>query len=231
MVRAGTSPPGPVEPAGLCMADLPIFAGLGPEERMTIHLLASKRAYRRGEVVFHAGDPADRVYLIKSGKVRLYRVSDDGRELTLGYLKPDDIFGEHTLFEGIDQAMTAEVIEDAFVCSCDRAGFQRLITDNPEVSLKVIRGLAERVNSITERLAELAFASVKDRVMQALTRLATEYGRPTAGGTEVELDLTHQDLACLVNASRTMVTLCLKELREEGRVRQERRFVVTDRSA
>ncbi len=211
------------------MADLPLFAGLSPAEKMEIHFLAEKRVWRRGETVFREGDPADRVYLLKSGLVRLYRLSDDGRELTLGYLKAGDIFGEHTLFEGIDQTMTAEVVEDAFICACGRASFEKSIRGNPDLALKIIKGLAQRLNSVTERLAELAFASVKERVMQAITRLAAAYGRRTEAGTEVGIDLTHEDLAHLVNASRTMVTLCVRSLREEGRLAHNGRFILTGR--
>lgn len=203
-----------------CMKDLDIFSALSHSEREQIGDLALKKTYRKNEPVFAEGTEADSIYLIKSGRVKLYKISEDGKEFTLDYLKSEDIFGEVTFFENATHTMNAVAMEDTFICCCTKELFVKLL-NNPQTALKIVQYLGKKMNAYTEHMSHTAFKDVRGRVLGVLCRLAESYGTRTNVGLTITLDLTHQDIGCLVNASRVMVTNVLGELRKEHLVHIE----------
>ncbi|MHB1043615.1 MAG: Crp/Fnr family transcriptional regulator [Eubacteriales bacterium] len=200
-----------------CMKELAIFSTLDFIEREKIGALAGKKVYRKNEYIFRESEPADTIYLIKYGRVRLFKVSEGGKEITLDILKEDDILGENTFFEDALHTMDAQAMEETFICSCCKEHFG-LLLQNPQAALKIIQLLGEKLNNYTEQVASIAFRDVKGRISAALLRLAGEYGRTSDEGTTIDIELTHRDLANLVNASRVMVTNILICLRQEGAI-------------
>jgi len=199
-----------------CMKELSIFAGLSPAEKNRVAELARKRVYEPGEFLFHQGDPADTVYLIKSGRIRLFTVSQDGKDFTLGVLHADEMCGENALFQEGLHPFAAQAIEQSFVCSCSKADFHQLLLQNPSIAVKVIQALGQRLNEYTDQMASLALEDVKSRLRRTMQRLARQYGVPTARGIRLEVPLSQQSLASLVGASRVMVANVLKRMRQEG---------------
>lgn len=197
-----------------CMKDLSLFSSLSDDEREQIGILALKRTYKKQETIFRQGMEADSIYLIKSGRVRLYKISEDGKELTLDYLQAEDFFGEVTFFENTAHSLNAEAVEDTFVCSCTKELFMKLL-NNPQTALKIVQYLGKKMNEYTENMSRAAFMDVKGRVLGVLEKLAENYGKQDCNGTTIAFDLTHQDIGCLVNASRVMITNVLSELRKE----------------
>jgi len=197
-----------------CMKEMPILATLDFEEREKIGALAGKKVYRKNEFIYREGDPADAIYLIKYGRVKLFKVSADGREITLDILKDDDLLGENTFFDDTVQSMCAQAMEDTFICSCQREHFGILLQNN-QVALKIIQLLGKKLNDYTDQVASIAFRDVRGRVATTLLRLADDYGVSVPEGVEISIDLTHQDIGNLVNASRVMVTRVMGNLRQE----------------
>ncbi|GAW90962.1 Crp/Fnr family transcriptional regulator [Calderihabitans maritimus] len=207
-----------------CMKDLEIFEPLSEEEKEQVTKLARAVSFRKGEIIFAEGDPADTIYLIRAGKVLLYKISEEGKEISLDILQQDDIFGENTIFDNVQHTMHAKALEDTFVCTCSRNDFLHLIK-NPMTAFKIIKALGEKLNNYTEQMASMAFRDVKGRVLDTLVRLAREYGKDTPKGIKIDISLNHQDLANLVNASRVMVTNTLNVLKQEGKIAvYQRRF-------
>ena len=200
-----------------CMKDLSIFSTLDVVERERVGALAGRKVYYKNEFVFREGEVTSTIYLIKSGRVRLFKISEGGKEITLDILKEDDIFGENTFLEDSKHTMNAQAIEDTFICSCDKEHFT-LLLQNPRTSLKIIQLLGKKLNDYTDQVANIAFRDVKGRISSTLLRLADEYGTPSPEGVTLNIELTHQDLANLVNASRVMVTNVLINLRQEGAI-------------
>lgn len=197
-----------------CMKDLDIFSALTHNEREQIGNLALKRIYRKNETIFREGMEADSIYLIKSGKVSLYKISEEGKQLTLDYLTAEDIFGEATFFENSTHTMNAMAVEDTFICCCTKELFVKLLHD-PQTALKIVQYLGKKMHGYTEHMSRIAFKDVRGRVLDVLCRLAEVYGRQTGKGLTIALELTHQDIGSLVNASRVMVTNVLSDLRKE----------------
>lgn len=207
-----------------CMKDLSIFQNLSPLEREKIGSLAGKKVYSKDEFIFREGDQADTIYLIKSGRVRLFKVSTTGKEITLDILKEDGILGENTFFEDAEQTMNAQAIENTFICSCSRSQLPLLLA-NPQTAMKIIQLLGGKIQNYTEQVARIAFDDVKSRTSATLIRLAREYGRDSIEGTLIDIELTHQDLANLVNASRVMVSNVMGHLKRQGAISTEGRRI------
>lgn len=207
-----------------CMKDLPIFSNLDWLEKEKIGRLAGKKLYRKKEFIFREGQPADSIYLVKYGRVRLFKVSAAGKEIALGILKENDIFGENTFFDSTEYTMSAQAIEDTFVCSCSREHLP-LLLQNPLIAAKIIQFLGKKIQDYTDQVADIAFRDVKERTLTTIMRLAEDYGKKDERGTAVDIELTHQDLASLVNASRVMVSNVLTALRKEGIIATDNRRI------
>ena len=208
-----------------CMKELSIFQSLDFLEKEKIGALACKKTYQKNEHIFYEGDPADTIFLIKSGRVRLYKISYSGKEITLDILKTDDIFGENTFFEDTLYSMNAQALEDTFICSCSREQLP-LLLNNPATAMKIIQELSSKIQDYSEQIARIAFNDVKSRTSEVLLRLANDYGEPIENGTVLDIKLTHQDLACLVNASRVMVSNIMSDFKQQGIIALEGRRII-----
>ncbi|WP_028309305.1 Crp/Fnr family transcriptional regulator [Desulfitibacter alkalitolerans] len=211
-----------------CMKDLAIFEPLDEKEKELITLLAKPRFYTKGEIIFAENSPADTIYFIRGGKILLYKISEEGKEMSLDILQKDDVFGENTIFDDALYTMNAKALEHSYVCTCTRTDFLEMLK-NPVISLKMLKALGDKLNNYTEQLAAMAFNDVKTRILSTLERLSKEYGKNTPQGIMIDIPLNHQDLACLVNASRVMVTNTLSSLKQDGRITVHgRRFHLLD---
>lgn len=138
-----------------CMKELEVFQPLSDQEKELVSALAKPGHYRKGEIVFSEGDPADTIYLVRAGRVLLYKISEDGKEISLDILQEDDLFGENTIFDDVLHTMSAKALEDTFVCTCSRNDFPKLL-QNPMTALKIIKALGDKLNNYTEQMASLA---------------------------------------------------------------------------
>lgn len=213
-----------------CMKELGLFQALNEEEKELVAKLARARVYGKGELIFSENDPADTIYLVRAGRVLLYKISEDGKELALDLLQEEDIFGENTIFDDVRHTMNARALEPTFVCTCCRNDFPQLL-QNPMIAMKIIKLLGAKLNNYTEQMAMMAFRDVKGRIIKTLGRLAREHGQETSQGIKIDITLNHQDLANLVNASRVMVTNILNDLKREGAIDNSMRiFYILDRN-
>lgn len=208
-----------------CMKELSIFQSLDFLEKEKIGALACKKTYQKNEHVFYEGDLADTIYLVKSGRIRLYKTSYSGKEITLDILKADDLFGENTFFEDTVHSMNAQALDNTFICSCSREQLPLLLS-NPATAMKIIQELSTKIQDYSEQIARIAFNDVKSRTSEVLLRLANDYGETMDNGTVLDIKLTHQDLACLVNASRVMVSNIMSGFKQQGLIAHDGRRII-----
>ena len=199
-----------------CMADLWPFETLIAAEKEQVQRMARRLSYRKGESLFMEGQPAETIFLVTAGRVKLFKVSDEGREIVLGFLTPHDLFGEEVLFADGQRTFSAQALEATRVCACYKGDFEALLAGNSAVSVKVIKRLGEKLNRMAEHLADVAIYDTRERVARTLVRLAEQYGEETEDGRQLNFRLTHEELGALVGASRVMVTNVLKALKEAG---------------
>ena len=208
------------------MKDLDIFSPLNETEKRNINRLAQGKIYKKGEFVFRDGEMSDTIFLICSGHILLQKNSEEGKQISLDILNQGSVIGENTIFDEIPHTFDALAIEDSFICRCFKKDFVELLK-NPEISMKMMKHLSEKVNNYTESIVDNAFYDVKSRVLRILVKLSKKNGQLIENGILLEYFLSHEDLAHLANASRVMVTKSIVELREEGKISiKERRYLI-----
>jgi len=204
-----------------CMSDLWLFESLNPEEKQHIQALFRRPVYEKGEFLFLEGEPAQTIFVVVEGRVKLYKTSDDGKEIVFGFLTPHSLFGDETLFNDSIRTMSAQALERTRLCACYKTDFEALVAQNSTISMKIIRMLGDRINKMAEQLSDMAVYETQRRLARTLVRLARAHGEHIEDGYRLTFRLTHDDLGALVGASRVMVTNVLKSLKKAGVVRDD----------
>lgn len=208
------------------LARLPLFVALDDEASAALEAVMSTRAVERGHTVFREGDTGDRLFVVLDGKVKISRAAADGRENLLAVLGPGEMFGELSLFDPGPRTATATTITDSRLASLDHDDLRPLLLERPGVAVHLLRALALRLRRTNEAMADLVFSDVPGRVAKALLDLADKFGTAEADGVRVRHDLTQEELAQLVGASRETVNKALSEFATRGWLRLEGRSVL-----
>lgn len=208
-----------------------IFSDFSEDELEAAVRLFHKKTYKKGVVIFHEGQPGVAFYLITSGRIKIFKLSEDGRELIFGIFGDGAIFGDVPVFDGGVYPAGAATLVDTEVVYMSREDFERLITEYPRISLKVVRVLGKRLRQAHGFVMDIAMKSVPQRLSALLLRLAEEYGREEDGATVIDLPLTRQELAELMGVTRETATRELSKFSRAGTIKLEgKKIYLVDRS-
>lgn len=209
---------------------IPLFQDLGPEAMTRLAETVQIAEIRRRQVIYLPGDPGKTVYFVNGGRVKISKVTRDGKELTLAYRGPGELFGEVALVEGGPREEMAEAMENALLTEMERGDFERLIQTQPLLGLRLARLLTQRRRDIENKIENLVFKDVNSKLAELLIRLATEFGVDDARGTLVALKITHQEMANLIGSTRETVSLTLSQFKRKGLIRTDgRKVIIADR--
>lgn len=197
-------------------ADIPLFAALDPLAGAALAERLATVTLARGATLFREGEPGDRMYVVLDGKVKIFRTAADGRENLLSVLGPGDLLGELSLFDPGERTASASTLTDARVASLQHADLRPWLTEHPQVAEHLLAALARRLRRTNEALADLVFSDVPGRVAKALLDLAERFGVEADTGLRVTHDLTQEELAQLVGASRETVNKALADFAARG---------------
>jgi CRP/FNR family transcriptional regulator, cyclic AMP receptor protein len=204
----------------------PLFSSLDDEAADSLRASMSETRIGRGDVLFHEGDSGDRLYVVTDGKIKLGRTSADGRENLLAILGPGQMFGELSLFDPGPRSATATAVTPCTMVSLGHDELLRWLEDQPSVARGLLNQLAARLRKTSDVVADLVFSDVPGRVAKALLDLSRRFGRTADDGIHVHHDLTQEELAQLVGASRETVNKALADFAMRGWLRLEPRSVV-----
>lgn len=194
-----------------------IFSDLDDATLQSVAAQVAQARFRRRETIFTAWDPSDRVYLLRSGRVKLYMLSDEGREITLAIMEPGDIFGETALVNPAARQVFAEALDDATVAVIGLADFEALMRGQPGVALKVTQAIGQQLIRTQRQVESLAFADVSTRLARFLLGQMAERGeRQNGQGVRLPLALTHQEMANLLGTTRETLTSTLNRFVDAG---------------
>jgi CRP-like cAMP-binding protein len=203
-----------------------LFQGIEPAAAQSAAAQFEYLDIPRGRVIFHEGEPGDSLYVVLDGKVKLGRKSADGRENLVAVLGPSDQFGELSLFDPGPRMSTATAVTDARLARMTKPALRAWITDRPEISERLLHVIARRLRRTEHMLADLIFTDVPGRVAKALLQLAQRFGTVEGTNLRVTHDLTQEELAQLVGASRETVNKALADFAARGWLRLEGKSVV-----
>ena len=207
----------------------PLFTAL--DDAAAASLLANMVSVKisKGSVLFAEGDEGDQLYVIAEGKLKLGTSSGDGRENLLSILGPGEMFGELSLFDPGPRTSTATAVTDAKLLSLGQEKLLPWLVENPKVSLQLLARLAQRLRRTNEAVGDLVFSDVPGRVAKALIDLGERFGKKTDEGLYVHHDLTQEELAQLVGASRETVNKALADFAGRNWLKLDGRAVlITD---
>ena len=203
-----------------------IFQGVDPNAAEALARTLEPVEFPRGYAMFTEGEPGDRLYIILSGKVKIGRRAPDGRENLLWVAGPSDMFGELSIFDPGPRTSSATTVTETKAVSLDRPGLRKWINERPEIAEQLLRVLARRLRRTNDTLADLIFTDVPGRVAKELLRLARRFGTQDGGLLRVTHDLTQEEIAQLVGASRETVNKALADFAHRGWLRLEGKTVL-----
>jgi CRP/FNR family transcriptional regulator, cyclic AMP receptor protein len=205
-----------VEDAEVVLRRAPLFDGLDEESARALRRQMTDIKLSRGEHLFLEGQDGDRLYVVLDGKIKLTRAAADGRENLLSVIGPGEMFGELSLFDPRPRTSTASAVTDATVAALAHDALRPWLLERPDVSMHMLRALAKRVRREFDVTADLVFTDVPGRVAKNLLDLAGRFGEQDRDGLHVHHDLTQEELAQLVGASRETVNKALADFAARG---------------
>jgi CRP/FNR family cyclic AMP-dependent transcriptional regulator len=209
------------------LRNVPLFAGLSDEELGTLAMSLGRRTFNRSMIIYHEGSPGDTLYIIESGQVRIFLLSESGQEISVNIYGPGDVFGELALLDGLPRSAGVVAMERTVCLTLHREDFLRHLEAMPRMARSILEVLSHRLRFTTTYAESLALLDVYGRVAVRLVELADRYGRDQQDeGIEIDLRLTQADLASWVGATRESVNKVLGTLRDQGLIDLQGQHIV-----
>ena len=196
-----------------------MFASLGGEDLARIAAMIRHQAVPKGGALFHEGDPLHALTIIRQGAVKAYRITPDGREQILYLFSAGDFFGERSLFGAHAAPYTVEALEPAQTCSFTRDSFRALLYDHPDIAVKIIEELENRIERMENALKRIGVRSVDERIGALLADFADRYGTAVPEGVLIRLPLSREGMASQLGIARETMSRKLGQLESDGVIR------------
>lgn len=203
-----------------------LLSGLSDGEISKLENLIRIISVAKKQFLYFPEDPSDSIYLLKEGRVKISKISDGGKEITLDILEPGEIFGELAIVDEGPRQTLAEVLEDALIYAINRKDFIGFAENKPDLAFKLTKLIGLRRRDIESKIEALVFRDVPSRLASLLLQLAANHGKPDQKGMRLNLKLTHQELGNLIGSTRETTTTWLNEFRKKGLIAFDRRQII-----
>ncbi len=200
---------------------VPLFSSLSDEQVRVLQPCLQQRSYPRSSFILRAGDETDALYIILSGRVKILIPDEQGREVILAVMGPNEYFGEMGLLDDQSRSASVETLEACQMLRFSKSGFIACLKDNFDLAMIIIRNLVKRLRDADRKIESLALIDVYGRV----ARLLLDHAEEIDGMWVVKQAPPKQEIARMIGASREMVSRVVKDLQERGYIRAEKRKV------
>lgn len=208
------------------LRNTPLLANLSQPEVQSLSSRASRKLFSAGELIFSEGEPCSGLFIIARGKVRIFKTSMSGREQVLAMNGPGESIAELPVFDGGAFPASGIAVEDTEMAFISRRDFNAFCIEHPEVALKVLSVVGERLRRLVGIIEELSFTTIRHRLISVLVKLAQSEGKTTPHGIEFQLPATHQELANQLGTVRELISRNLMRLQAEGLLEVDARQIV-----
>jgi CRP/FNR family cyclic AMP-dependent transcriptional regulator len=209
------------------LATVPLFKSLDAGELAKFAELVREKSYPKGSVILFEDDPGDSLFVVRSGRVKVVLVAEDGREVILGILGVGAHFGELSLIDNQPRSAHVIAMEESSLLVLRRDDFRRRVEASPSVAWSLLTELSRRLRQADEKIGSLVLLDVPGRIARMLLNAADE-----GGSEKIEKALTHQTIAHVIGASRETVSRAMREFQDSGWISTERRRIrIADRAA
>ncbi|MFQ5779482.1 MAG: Crp/Fnr family transcriptional regulator [Nitrospiria bacterium] len=203
-----------------------LFEEMTSEEMGELDRVTRMESVKKKTPIFFPGDPSQQVYLLKEGRVKISRVSEDGREVTIALLEPGEIFGVLEILDDSPRDTLAEALDDSQICIVNKGLFLSMVRKKPEFSFRLTKLIGSRLKQIESRVEDLVFRDVPARLAHLLLELSKDYGTTAPEGIHLEIKITHQEIANLIGSIRETVSAALGDFKREEWVAFEGRQII-----
>ncbi len=202
---------------------IPYFRELDPRTLERVRASLFEVRLGRGQTLFSEGEPAQAMYVVRGGRVKIYKLSSEGREHVLRVREAGDCFNEVPVFDEGPNPANAEALEPTVLWGIRRQDVRRLVEEHPAIAVGFLKVFAGKLRYFTRKVEDLSFRSVTSRVARLLLEIAEEDGR---GGARLKRQLTQHEMAALVGTAREMIGRAFKALEREGAIKLDRHRVI-----
>jgi len=208
-----------------CIEQVPIFGSLSSGEKMEIAEIASSRSFEKGEMIYTAGDEGGTLFVLHTGRVKLFRLNASGKEQVLRLVEPGEFMGELSLFSSLPLTDNAVALEKTTMCILQGQRLKELMAKYPSIAFKVMDELSRRLEKAENRIEDISLSSVTKRIASALLELS-------GGKQEILLPMTKGDLASQLGTTQETLSRKLAALQEEGLIelKGHRRITIKDKA-
>ncbi len=203
-----------------------VLRGLPREELEGLASTMRRRAYRRGEAVFHQGDPGQKLHVVYRGRLKIVLPSQSGEEAVLTIVGPGDLFGDLALLDGAARSASVVALEPVETAVLSRVEFLGLLRRSPAVVDGLLATLAQTIRRLSEEVADLTFLDLHARLAKKLLDLSETHGRAANGSIEIQVALTQEELASMIGATRPRVNKLLGLYEDRGAIARRGRHIL-----
>ena len=200
---------------------VPIFSDLPEETIESISQVGIKKTFKKDTIILMEEDESGALFIIVTGKVKVTRTSNDGREVILNILSEADIFGEMALLDGLTRSATVTAIEDSELFIIQRNQFLEFLKEHPEISIALMQELSKRLRTADMQIKSLSLKDAEGKVATVIVQLANDHGRIRQGAVEIEKLPLQQDLANMAGTSRETISRTLHSFAKKGLIELE----------
>lgn len=201
------------------------FSTLSPKDQQALSELGTKRAFKKYDMVFNVGSPSDEVFILLDGRVKVFELSKEGKEVILWFCFSGELFGLAEVLRRGSREVNAQACSEVRLLSIKQSDFEQYLHQRPALALQVIELLSYRLRELSDVLLNIASDDVTSRVIKLITRLSARYGKPVGNSIYLDIPLTHQEMADMIGTSRQTVTTVLGNLKRKGVLRTEQRTI------
>jgi CRP-like cAMP-binding protein len=182
-------------------------------------------SYKKGQTVFYQGNPLFGLYCVNSGKIKISKLGNDGKESIIRIAGPGDVLGHRSLFSNEKFTATATVLEDSAICFLDKKFIYRAIAQDPSISLRLIEKLSRDMGKAEDRSASMAQKSVRERLAELLLMLKNSYGIQEGKRWRLDIKLTREEMASMIGTANETIIRFISEFRDDNLIEQEGKII------
>lgn len=207
------------------LSQISLFESLTMDELMEIERMTPMTRIKKGELIQSPDTFREGLYMLKEGKLKLYKINQEGKQFIVSILGSGNVFGEIDSFSLGTKDTFIETMDDTILCSLGKEEFEKFLIDRPQLTVRIMKELSGLLKERDAMLSQLALSNVRDRILHLLKTLAEKFGIPEDAYHKIDMPLSHQEIANMIGSTRETVTMVLNDLSKDGVVRTGRMSV------
>lgn len=199
-----------------CVGKVSLFSSLNEEEMKEIKSLITRRKYKKGQIIFFEGDVSDKLYIVNSGKIKIYKYTKEGKEQILYVISEGGFIGDLSLLKKGKLEFNAEAIEDVNMCIITKDDFDKILMKNPQITIKMLENVYDRVVGLENLIQTLSTKDIEARIAGLLISFSKNFGNKVEDKIIINTPLSREEMANYIGITRETISRKLTNMQDEG---------------